>query len=38
MSLPSEVFRARLREVRRAKGLTQQDLADLVDFIFAEVH
>jgi transcriptional regulator with XRE-family HTH domain len=28
MSLPSEVFRARLREVRRAKGLTQQDLAE----------
>jgi transcriptional regulator with XRE-family HTH domain len=27
MSMPSEVFRSRLREVRRAKGWTQQELA-----------
>jgi transcriptional regulator with XRE-family HTH domain len=28
MPLPSEVFRSRLREVRRLKGWTQQDLAE----------
>jgi transcriptional regulator with XRE-family HTH domain len=28
MPLPSEVFRSRLREVRRLKGWTQQELAD----------
>src|ERR1700690_832533 len=30
MALPSEVFRARLRELRRAKEGTQQQLADML--------
>jgi transcriptional regulator with XRE-family HTH domain len=30
MALPSEVFRERLREVRRLKGWTQQQLADVL--------
>lgn len=38
MPLPSEVFRARLREVRRVKGLTQPELSEALASVGVELN